>query len=277
LIRRLFVWLPVAALLAALGWVLLLVYPRATPGGANELLVLSWNVHGLNYEGEEASAGLIWATLEALRPDLLLLQEMSFGKRGGPLLKRLADELGLEHQARFPYGDDRWSGTAIAARHPLQDIELLPLPPLASGRTLGLARLEVGGRPLQVGVLHLANADIHLFGKRASLLNELVGENLRTLQLGSVLKRLQGFGGEPLLLGGDLNTFPLSAGWRMLRAEYHDAFRLPQLLHGTFRLKGEIEVKLDHIFLSPQVESLEARVLDAAGSDHRPVLARIRY
>lgn len=275
--RRLLRWLFLICAAACVAWLWIeIAPPKGSPTGDSELTVVSWNVRGLSYEGETTSANLVFSALKGADPDLLLLQEMSFGLRGGPLLERLADELGLVHQAKFQYGGDDWAGMAIVSRHPLSMERLTPLPPASAGRSLGRVRLLVDGRPLEVAVLHLANSDIHVFGKRASVFSEIFGSNLRTIQAEALLSELRGTR-EPLLVGGDFNTFPLSAAWRMIRAEYRDAFRPPELFRGTFRVNGDIEVKLDHIFLSPQIRVLEARVLDVAGSDHLPIRARIRF
>jgi len=277
-IRRALRWLPPLALAALLGWLwTLLLPPGGRAAGDRELTVVSWNVHGLNYEGEATSPELVFSALKAFGPDVLLLQEMGLGRRGGELAARLGRELGLEHAARFPYGDEAVAGTMILARWPLAGVRELPLPPSGEGRSLGLARVEIDGRGLWVAVAHFANSDIHVFGKRASLLSELGGENLRTVQAEAALAALAPLAGEALVLGGDFNTFPLSAAWRILRRDYRDAFRPPAQFRGTYRVKGDIEVKLDHIFLSAPVEALDAQVLDAPGSDHLPVRARLRF
>ncbi|MDP2359378.1 MAG: endonuclease/exonuclease/phosphatase family protein [bacterium] len=267
-------------LLSLLGWGLLWLFPPTRPAGATEFTLVSWNVHGLNSESGENTTDLILDGLLALDADLVCLQEFPVARAGAPVRQRLR-AMGYEHEALFSYDHSRTrsygQGMALYSRHPIRGHGEWPLLPHGEGRILGLALVEVEGRPLHVGLVHMPNSDIHLNGKRAMMGSEMMGENLRTLQCEDLLARVDSLRSQALVLAGDFNTFPLSAAWRLLRGRYLDAFPFTRWSQGTFQVREGLDVKIDHIFHSRKVRSLEARVPQLAGSDHRPVFARLQF
>ncbi len=275
-IRRL-VWLGLVGLLA---WGVLWLFPWTHPAGETKFRLLSWNVHGFHNRFDGDSQQLILDGIASQDADVLVLQEFPVSRGGGRVREALR-RAGYPHEALFAYDhsvtDAYAMGLAIYSRHRILRFREFPLQPQAEGRILALAELELEGRVLRVGGVHMPNSDIHLNGKRAMIRSELFGENLRTLQCESLLTALRPWQQEALVVAGDYNTFPLSAAWRIMRGEYLDAFSVGEWTSGTFSIRENLDVKIDHIFHSKKVRSLTAQVVNLAGSDHRPVLAELQF
>jgi len=267
-------------LLAAVAWLLLWLFPFTWPKGDTSLSLISWNVHGLHTEDGQSTEQLILDGIRSLDPDVICLQEFPVSNIGDEVRQHLK-EMGYGHEALFAYNHAQTEsysmGMAIYSRHPIRARVEHPLMPIGEGRLVGLAELDVAGRLLRVATVHMPNSDIHINGKRAMLSAELAGENLRTLQSQDLLDRLTPVEDEALIVAGDFNTFPLSSAWRILHGRYVDAFRPWDWGQGSFHISSELDVKIDHIFHSRRVRSMEARVMELAGSDHRPVFARLRF
>jgi len=268
------------ALAAGLVWLGFWLFPLSFPDGDTRLSVLSWNVHGFHGADTRDTRTLILDGLGAAGADVLVLQEFPVG-RWGTLIQERMRAMGYPHSAHFAYDHSVTNsyamGLAIYSRHPIARSKETPLQPLSEGRLLALAEIEVDGRMLRVGGVHMPNSDIHLRGKRAMVMSELFGENLRTVQCASLLEELRPFRDGPLVLAGDFNTFPLSSAWRMMRGQYRDAFPVSEWTQGTFSIRENLDVKIDHVFHSRKVRSLGARVMRLGGSDHLPVMAELQF
>jgi endonuclease/exonuclease/phosphatase family metal-dependent hydrolase len=275
-VRRI-LWLGLAL---ALAWLLLWLFPFTHPQGKTTFRLLSWNVHGFHDSQGGKSMNLILDGLSYQDADVLVFQEFPVS-HGGSRTQDALKELGYPHAALFAYDhsvtDAYAMGLAIYSRHRILRFREVPLRPVSEGRILAIAELEIDGRMVRVGGVHMPNSDIHLNGKRAMVLNELTGENLRTLQVESLLETCEPWREDPLVLAGDFNTFPFSSAWRLMRSQYLDAFPIREWSRGTFNIRENLDVKIDHIFHSKKVRSLSAHVLNLSGSDHRPVVAELQF
>jgi endonuclease/exonuclease/phosphatase (EEP) superfamily protein YafD len=83
--------------------------------------------------------------------------------------------------------------------------------------------------------------------------------------------------GPPGIVLGDFNTPPES---RVLRREWSDwanTFSVAGFGFGGTRLNGWIKARIDHILVDRSWTVVDAWLGEDAGSDHRPIIARIRY
>jgi len=276
-VRKLIAGLLLVPLAMTLWAALIYLVPLSDPSGNTELNVVSYNVHlFMNLQNRDTFEEILGG-LSRAAPDLLLLQEFPAASSGMDPPRILRKRLELPYWRFFPYHGSSVAGLAVFSRHPILADWEQALPPQSEGRSLGVVRVDVGGRPLNVAVLHLSNSDIRLHGARATMRGELFGENIRTVQTEAVLESLDSLSSEPLILGGDFNTFSFSKAWRRFRRSYNDAFPFWRMFDGTFRFRQEIQVKIDHIFLSRDVKALDAQVLPVQGSDHLPVYARVVF
>ncbi|MEM7788798.1 MAG: endonuclease/exonuclease/phosphatase family protein [Bacteroidota bacterium] len=242
--------------------------PRAAP---DTLTVATLNIwHDRN--DWPTRLDLIVRDLQALRPDVLLLQEV-LQREGLPnQAQTLADALGLPHvhfvSTDPPEAVHRY-GNAIVSRHPFAETAGALLPPLDAYRTAALARLDVGGRPVRVVSTHLHNPPTP------------EGAGVRAMEIRHLLAFVDSTGGDaPLVLGGDFNATPDAPEMRML-----DGFRDlggAGVTYGPAYGAG-VGRRIDYLFAAadPRLVAVEAgRALDrpdAQGrypSDHFAVYAR---
>lgn len=257
-------------------WLALFTAPwfrTGKPEGASELSLVSWNLMGLLEYGAEGGDGLL--QLQPFSPDIVCLQEVPF--RRAKVQEAQLEAVGLVHSQYFPYEGQQGSGLAVFSRWPIVNTWRQALPPEEENRFVCLCEVDVEGRSLFVASVHFPNSDIHDLGVRKTMKDEVLGTTMRTLQAEALVDWLSAWQGQPLALVGDFNTFPFSSAWRRIVRTYHDAFPLKSVFTGTFQANYDIEVKLDHVFLSKNVSAVDTQIPRISGSDHFPVFARIQF
>ncbi len=81
----------------------------------------------------------------------------------------------------------------------------------------------------------------------------------------------------PVIVSGDFNATPDNWAYRQLARGRTDAFRAAGSgWGGTYRSDLPL-VRIDHVLVDPAFEVVAVRVPDVRFSDHRPVVARIRW
>ncbi len=247
-------------------------------GCQDSLRVMTLNLaHGRGQGLHQAlqSAGVRSRNLEQVRallareaPDLVALQEVdapSFWSGGIDQLDFLGRDLQFRH---FVHGAHVQAiglayGNGLLAALALDDSKAVTFAPAAGHPAKGFvaARFRWPGRP----GLELDLVSLHLNPLSAQL------RRAQALELVQSLTPRQ----RPLILMGDFNTdwqrpdsalrlIAVELGLRAYRPEAEDLDSFPRL--------GR---RLDWILISPELEFLDYRVLDARVSDHRPVLAEL--
>ena len=250
--------LALAALLPAIGSYL----PKSPPPVAGQSL----RVASVNLLFKNQSPTLL-PELERIGADILLFQEWHQWHEAH-LTPDLAEE--YPHQLRF--ADARTQGMAIFSKIPFEDSTPPGIDHRLGRNGLRLQRivLEHEGRGLVIYNIHpVAPARLGriVWGQRqvAELVDALRDEVM------------------PYILAGDFNATPLTANLQAFKelglTEVHAlAGRGPGLTwpeHGRKRhLPG---VRIDHIFLAPQLTAGEAQVGQYHGSDHLSVFADIGW
>ena len=216
-------------------------------------------------------------------PDILLLQEHYQTKKSfsDAIIK---DSFGLKYYVLFEYVDDSAKfGMAIYSKFPIEDIQKIKLRPLKENRSLGLVKIKIDNRILNVGVVHFPNTDMrddHVNRKNLTLmflLKEFFGANIRSKQAKHLVDLAKDMNGSPFVIGGDFNTVPLSRAWRLMHGAFVDGFSITSMFNGTRSVQSGAEVKIDHFFHTKSIESIESSVGSMQGSDHRPVIMKIRF
>ncbi len=267
----------------------------AAPGRRATLRVASFNVH-MGVDGWGRPFDLV-AECAALDADVLVLQEAWTPDDGSTgTAARVADHLGytvvaeapLAHArlyAPVPTSTRRWApmlgqvrktlrldderfkvpagsrdrpaqpgrwGVALLARVPCRDVEVLSLGKLRrdpARRAVVRCTTVVGGRELVVHGTHMSHIT-HLSPAQYRRLARLLPPLDR-----------------PALLAGDMNMWgpPASsffAGWR-------------RAVIGRTWPAHRPHSQLDHVLVTPAVDVVDARVAEATGSDHRPVVVTL--
>jgi endonuclease/exonuclease/phosphatase family metal-dependent hydrolase len=248
---------------------------RARPGDG--LLVVTLNLWHDQHDWP-ARRAVILDSLRALRPDVVLLEEV-LEREGLPNQARaLAESLGCAFvfASVDPPGAPKRYGNAILTPHRVVASDEVKLEPLDDYRVAAHARLDVRGRRLDVYVTHLHHTD--------------EGGAIRAEQVRSLLRfveRTRGRGA--LVLGGDFNAAPEAPELRPLFARGADTFgRLhPGAAVTTLNpAMGHAPRRIDHILADPRgpLRPVAAAVFLAAptpagvwASDHFGLWTRFRW
>jgi endonuclease/exonuclease/phosphatase (EEP) superfamily protein YafD len=198
-----------------------------------------------------------------------------------------ADVIGLQEVTRlhaaalegladiYPYRThqgDGIPGKGILSKFPIGAIEPLELYPKRADMK---ATVEIGGRDLLLLVAHPPPPTLH---SRGYSMNNIAREQIHTLV------EMATTGGQPAILLGDFNLTPGTALYRHAsEAGLIDAFResgrgpggtLP--VHYA-RVPTRPVLRVDYIWHTPHLRSLDAWVGEKCGSDHLPVLVRFAW
>ena len=176
-----------------------LAAPRAEAQAPDTLVVVTLNIWH-DQADWPTRLDLIERDLRALRPDVVMLQEV-LQKEGLPnQAQTLADRLGMPH-VHFVSTDSVGAasryGNAILSAHAFTETAERRLPPLDAYRTAAYARIEVGGRPVRLYTTHLHHPPT------------VDGRGARAMEIAHLLDLVATTGGDaPLVLGGDFNAEP---------------------------------------------------------------------
>jgi endonuclease/exonuclease/phosphatase family metal-dependent hydrolase len=246
-------------------------------GAEREVTVLIYNIHAGKDTARQDNLARVAALVRETGADLVLLQEVDRNtQRSGPTdqpatLARLTGySVAFGRTIGFQGGD---YGIALLSRWPIRRDTLIPLTVVAPpGRT-------VDGRE-QRGVLR---ATVDAPGGPLTVLNthlDASGEDLwRMQEIAGVLRAAATADARraPVLIGGDLNALPESPLHQELRAAgFRDVWPDCGTGDGMTFPVGTPARRIDYLYLAGPAQCIEARVLPAGASDHRPMLVRLR-
>jgi endonuclease/exonuclease/phosphatase (EEP) superfamily protein YafD len=197
--------------------------------------------------------------LEAMDPDVLVLQEYS--SRWQETTRRRGWFETYPHHA-VVVRDDSF-GCALFSRFPLEDVSVVPM--------AGLPQLQATIRVDGVAVDLL---DVHTLPPRIA---EYVPGHRRALA-DIEAWAAQRSGDRPFLITGDFNATPYSRFHRRISRLADDAWELGGSGYGHTAPNGMFPLppmRLDHIYLSPELTVREVELGRGLGSDHRPIAAVI--
>ncbi len=195
----------------------------------------------------------------------------------GRLISGLSDQLvllqqrlGFEHAAFFGTTDPTW-GNAVLSRYPIVDIEKVDLPKVGTPMQRGYlgATLRIGdGNVLFISthLQHMNDPEVHDDDPEADLYpvhHEQISEILDVWD-----------GQDPAILVGDFNSRPnwrqtqelLDAGWIDSWAEAGDG-------DGFTSNSANPKHRIDYIFHTPDLTTVDVGVILSQASDHFPVAA----
>ena len=138
--------------------------------------------------------------LRALRPDVVMLQEVLQKEGLANQAQSIADRLGMPH-VHFvsidSVGAVKRYGNAILSAYPLAEAEMLVLPPLDAYRMAARARIDVAGRPVHLYATHLHNPPT------------TDGRGARAMEIAHLLDWVRETAGDAaVVIGGDFNAEP---------------------------------------------------------------------
>ena len=213
------------------------------------------------------------------QPDVIALQEVI--QREGLVNQAgwLAGKLGYAWHfiSTDPVGKPMRYGNAILIRHPVLLRGEQRLHPLDDSRTVGLLRIDLEGRALNVYVTHLHWTD--------------QGGAIRTQQVADLVRYIAATSeGIPSIVAGDFNSTADSPELTALREDFIDVYGSQHpdadpVSSSTLNLKYFAPKRIDHIFyqrgeFSPVSSQIIFNQADADGtwaSDHYGMLAILRF
>jgi endonuclease/exonuclease/phosphatase (EEP) superfamily protein YafD len=202
--------------------------------------------------------GPILAEIEAVDPDVLLLQEYTPRIHQAFLHSGLLDE--------YPYGvNDAYPspfGSAIWSKYPLRDAEVW----------------DAAGIPMTRATLHREGRTVRLYNVHPPPPLFAI-ERWRRQQAAIVAAAAAEAG--PVILAGDFNYTQHNRWFKELE---NGRFREIHLDRGrgwavTWPNGGRLAppIRLDHIFLTPEIVALSVREGEGHGSDHKPIIAVVAW
>ncbi|MCU0376177.1 MAG: endonuclease/exonuclease/phosphatase family protein [Chitinophagaceae bacterium] len=265
------------------------------------LRVLTWNVMGfagskVKKKEQKANADSLLQTVARYNPDVICFQE--YGQFEGRNLGRIyqddMDKIGYKYRVfsrdysrkRFSYS----SGVAIFSKHPLIQPERITY--TSSGESLLQAYMVAGSDTFRVFNTHLQS---YRFSKEE--LDEI--EKLKdtekpdyensTSLLGKMKRAFRNRGaqvdqakpvfdeaGYPEIICLDMNDVPNSYAYRHVRGNRKDAFLEKGMGIGRTYSRLFPTLRIDYVFVSPQLEVLQVDIPNVPYSDHYPVVADVR-
>ncbi len=237
------------------------------PPEVKPLRVLSYNIHHGAGVDRKLDLERIAGILKRSGADLIALQEVDrVVQRTGKVdqLQELARLTGMHPAfARFmDYGGGKY-GLAILSRYPIDHSWPILLPPgKAEPRSALAIRVEHPGfGPVTFVCLHFDWID---------------DDTQRYAQAQALLAALGDVAGT-VILAGDFNDRPGSRTLRLILGQFTHAAK-PEDANGTFPAPKP-DREIDFVMFRPtdQIEGLSHVLDEGVASDHRPVLAELRY
>jgi len=232
---------------------------------ANGLTFASWNIRA----GKDASLDGLADRLRALDADVIALQEVEVGtanSKGLDQADEIATRLGMERVfASTVSRDGGLYGIALLSRLPFRSVRRIELP-----NAMGLEPRVVIDADLDDG--DEDGEVLHVLATHADVLPWAGAKHAA-----AIADHLEGRVAGRIVLLGDFNLTPESPGVRgLLSHGLRDA-----IVAFDGRPTGPPwpqRSRIDYVFMSPTLASLveSARVVDTDGSDHLPVVVKLR-
>lgn len=252
-----------ARMMAAIGILALAVIPflAARPPAAtarDRLTVLTYNVQqGYNAAGQWDIAGQL-ALMAALDPDIIGLQETDGARIANgnvDIVRYFADRLDM-HSYYGPKSVTGTFGVALLSKYPIENPRTHFL--YSEGEQVAVieAEIQAGGSRFTLFINHLGNG----------------GPPIQQQQFLTLIG-----GQEHVIALGDWNFRPYEPQYAGMLTLLADSWtqRWPDWVDDQGQ--NPSRRKIDHIFISPHLRTLDARFLDSPASDHPAVTATLTW
>lgn len=273
--------LPIVALIVNFDFISAMIQlPRWRERPDPELTVATLNVHGFReYDLHEATVHAVSELMRREGADVVCLQEFG-ASREDPI-----DSVVAQFGRFLPYNVHE-GAMAVFSRYPVLDKEYRLFPD--SGNSCLRVDVDVDGRTVRIVSVHLQTSGISMMRQRyrkdygeempVDVVFDLLENNGRMrAQQARAIREMIDRSDMPVVLAGDFNDMPSSYTYRTLSEGLTDAFRSDGSGYGsTYRyFKGLL--RIDYIFYNDFFEGTGYRILRERVSDHRPVVARLRF
>jgi len=268
-------------------------YPDPVPA-KDKLTVMTYNTHGFFQKlpnGDFAqTVDSISAFIHRVNPDVICFQEYESMRNSD---SKKIDELLTDWRYRTTFlsvGDDWYGwGIAIFSKHPMFDAHSISFE--NSNNAAQFADILFRGDTLRIFNNHLQSN--HITEERRLQMENMdidngsdglireVGSSLRTnfrkraVQADSISEMI-GSSPYPVIVVGDFNDTPLSYAYRTMLGKLNDTFKEKGSGYGyTFNNLFRL-LRIDYIFTSPQLTTVQYSSERLPWSDHNPVWVRLK-
>ena len=241
-----------------------LVLPKPTSLQAGDAItVMTFNILTSNKDTD----ALVQA-IHAAQPDILGMQELTSGKRA-------ALSAGLNNELPYYTFDspNSFGNVGLMTRFPIEIARSITLP---TAQPALYARLRVHGQQLHVFVAHLTPN--HLFKNPAIDLETAASDAFarRAAEIAFLYEEIHSMG-QPALLLCDCNLTDTSQAYAELSSFLVDSFREAGWGLRNTNDAGNLPMqRIDYVWHSAGPIAIAAEVGQAGGSDHLPVVVRLR-
>lgn len=220
----------------------------APPLQAKSVRIMTYNIQqGYSEDGQKSHADQL-ALMRELDPDLIGLQESDTNRIAGgnsDLVRYFADHLD-NYSYYGPKVVPGTFGIALLSRYPIENPRTFYM--YSTGE--------------QTASIH---AEVSIYGTTYNVLVTHLGNDGDMVQQEAVLQETAGK--DNVILMGDFNFRPDTDQYRLTTQTFRDSW-LAKWPSGVDDLGNDPARRIDHIFLSPGLEVLEARYLTGPESDH---------
>lgn len=220
----------------------------AASAPVESLTVLTYNIQqGYSEDGQKSHADQL-ELMRQIDPDVIGLQESDTNRIAGgnsDLVRYFADQLNYFSY----YGPKVVPGTfgiALLSRYPIVNASTFYMYSIGEQTAAISAAISVNGVPYNIFVTHLGNNGDMV--QQEAILQEAAGLN-------------------NVILMGDFNFRPDSEQYHLTTQTFRDSW-LEMWPSGVDDQGNDPDRRIDHIFISPGLEVLEARYLNGPESDH---------
>lgn len=238
-------------------------------GQSENVTVMSYNIH--HAEGEDGVLDLerIASLIEESKADIIGLQEVDnhWSERSDfqDQAKLLAQRLGMfyvyaANLDRDPLaeGDHRRQyGTAVLSKYPIINSKNHYLTKIGNTEQRGL--LEV--------TINVKGNHVHYYNTHLALTS--AERDIQIREIIEIANQAKG----PKVFVGDLNATPESNEMKPMYANYLDVFA-GQTNANTYSAENPTK-RIDYIFTSDDIETVNTEVIESLASDHLPITAEI--
>jgi endonuclease/exonuclease/phosphatase (EEP) superfamily protein YafD len=222
--------------------------------------VMTYNVHIRNTDVDQITAGI-----ENHKPDIVGLHELS---------KDVAPALEDRLVGQYDYRLIEPGCCGILSRYPILDYQTFQLGEDWAQKVI----LNIEGHSVGLYNVHL-EMPLEMKNNSSDLLSYRYSNHLRDANVRDLLSRLEETD-IPVIVIGDFNTTDQQSPYAALTDRLYDAHSESGWGMGfttCLPLLGISTWRIDYIFYSSQLTALQTVTGSCAGSDHRPVIAKLAF
>ena len=267
--------------------------------------VLSWNVNNFDnsYRNSESPDGIRRRMINFLREtnaDVLLLQEFAEYDNPGMYSNIAAlDSLGYKYHyftrdiTSFQWNIRTTFGSAIFSKVPMIDTGKVAYRDLPIPESIAHASIPVHGDTISFYTSHLVSMRISrstydsndtfyprydsMFSFEKPIYQRLMFYDSLHVQQAKQFNNFVNSSRYPVIISGDLNSVPSAYVYYQLRGNKKDVFLEKGFGPGTSYKAMSPTLRIDFIFTSPLIKTLQANIPRLKLSDHYPVVADLTF